>query len=172
LQTGAALQELFGAVAEARDQLALAHGPRPVFVKLAPDLSEAEVTDLATAAKAHAIAGLILCNTTLAWPDGMRSARPAGGGGLSGRPLAPLARTVLRQFRAALGPSLPLIAVGGIGDADEAYARIRAGASAVQLYTAVALQGPGLIGAMLAGLAERLSADGFTCLADAVGVDA
>lgn len=172
LQTGAALRELFGAVADARDQLAVTHGPRPVFVKLAPDLSDAEIADLAAAAKTHAIAGLILGNTTLTWPDGMRSARPAGGGGLSGRPLAPLARAVLRQFRAALGPSLPLIAVGGIADADEAYARIRAGASAVQLYTAVALEGPQLIGRLLDGLAQRLSADGFAQVADAVGVDA
>jgi dihydroorotate dehydrogenase len=172
LQSGAALQEVLAAVAEERDRLTAASAPKPVFLKLAPDLTEAEVIDLAAATKAHAIAGLILGNTTASWPDGMRSPRPPGSGGLSGRPLAPLARSILRQFRTALGPGVPLIAAGGIGDGAEAYARIRAGASAVQLYTAVALQGPGLIAALLADLAARLAADGFRQIGDAVGVDA
>jgi len=161
LQHGAALAELLAAADEAR-------GETPLFLKVAPDLDAAAIDDIARAAIGHRIDALIVSNTTIGRPA-LRSPQASETGGLSGAPLAPLARARLADFRRATGAMLPLISAGGIGDADETYARIRAGASLVQLYSALVYEGPGLPARIARGLAARLRRDGFETVAQAVG---
>ena len=140
----------------------------PVFVKVAPDLDAAAIDGIARVALDGGIAGLIVSNTTLARP-GIASAEA---GGLSGAPLFAPSTAVLRAFASATGGALPLIGVGGIASGADAYAKLRAGASAVQLYTALIFHGPGLVGRIKADLAALLRRDGFALVADAVGADA
>ncbi|MGY6662548.1 MAG: quinone-dependent dihydroorotate dehydrogenase [Glycocaulis sp.] len=144
----------------------------PVFLKVAPDLDAAGIESVVRVAMANRISGLIVSNTTLARPDFLKSQHKGEAGGLSGAPLTHASTEVLRQVRKAAGPDLPLIGVGGINSVDSAYAKIRAGASAIQLYTALVYEGPGLVKRLRDGLAARLKADGYTSLAEAVGVDA
>ena len=162
LQHGAALRDLLAACDAAR-------GTTPLFLKVAPDLDPTAIDDIARAAIEAGIAALIVGNTTVTRP-GLRSPNGAQAGGLSGAPLAPLARQRLADFRAATGGAIPLVAVGGIDSGAEAYARIRAGASLVQLYTALVYEGPGLAARMLRDLEVLLARDGFAHVADAVGV--
>jgi dihydroorotate dehydrogenase len=164
LQGATALQELLHGVMSAMPV------PRPVFLKVAPDLEPDEIDALARVAIDGGVAALIVANTTVSRPS-LRSPHARETGGLSGAPLAPLARERLRDFRAATGGALPLISAGGIASADEAYARIRAGASLVQLYSALVYEGPGLARRIARGLAGRLRQDGFTTIADAVGAE-
>ena len=166
LQSGDALAELLDAVNAVRTR-----ETPPIFLKVAPDLNAAEVETIAALALAKRIDALIVSNTTVSRPPPMRSRHSAQAGGLSGAPLRALAMQRLRDFRRATKGALPLIAVGGIDSADEAYARIRAGASLVQLYTALVYQGPGLVARINAGLAEHLRSDGFGHIAEAVGVE-
>ena len=166
LQAGGELIELLSAVREAR----LVGGP-PVFLKVAPDLEAGDPERIVRAALDAGIDALIVANTTVARPAlGSRHGRQAGG--LSGEPLKALALETLRRFRAASGGTLPLIAAGGIGSADDAWARIRAGASLVQLYSALVFQGPGLARAIATGLADRLAREGMASIAEAVGSEA
>jgi dihydroorotate dehydrogenase len=163
LQEAAALDELLAGVMAARGPA----GP-PVFLKVAPDLAPADIDAIARVAIDRAVDALIVSNTTISRPP-LRSANAAESGGLSGAPLGDLALARLRDFRAATGGALPLIAAGGIGSADDAYARIRAGASLVQLYSAMVYQGPLLATRIAKGLARRLHRDGFANVAEAVG---
>jgi dihydroorotate dehydrogenase len=149
---------------------ALAH-PIPIFLKIAPDLEEAELADIADVALETGIAAIVATNTTLA-RDGLTARHRAETGGLSGRPLFDSSTRVLARLRLRLGDRLPLIGVGGIASAADAYAKIRAGASAVQLYTALVYAGPGLIPRIVAGLDAALARDGLASVADAVGRDA
>ncbi len=165
LQHGAALAEL---LAVSRD----AAGKTPLFLKVAPDLEPAQIDEIARAALDARIDALIVSNTTVSRPATLLSANAAETGGLSGAPLAPLARQRLRDFRAATGGRLSLISVGGIDSAAEAYARIRAGASLVQLYSALVYEGPGLARRIARGLIPLLESDGFTSIAQAIGSDA
>jgi dihydroorotate dehydrogenase len=165
LQHGAALAELLAASDEARR---LPSRRPPLFLKVAPDLEPGAIDEIARAAIEHHIDGLIVSNTTISRP-GLRSPRATETGGLSGAPLAALARQRLVDFRKATGGALPLISVGGIGSAEEAYARIRAGASLVQLYTALVYEGPGLPRRIARGLSLLLKRDGHDHVADAVG---
>ena len=144
---------------------------KPVFLKVAPDLQPADIDDIVQVAIARGIAALIVSNTTISRPD-LRSSHRDESGGLSGAPLRDLAQQRLVDFRKASGGQIPLIGVGGIASAADAYARIRAGASLVQIYSALVYEGPGLAKRINAGLARLLKADGFRSLADAVGVDA
>nr|WP_217352802.1 quinone-dependent dihydroorotate dehydrogenase [Sphingomonas sp. ID1715] len=162
LQTGAALKELLDGVMSALPV------PRPVFLKVAPDLEPAEIDEIARVAIDGGVDALIVANTTISRPP-LRSPHAKEAGGLSGAPLASLSVQRLRDFRTATGGKLPLVSAGGIGSADEAYARIRAGASLVQLYSALVYQGPGLARRIARGLAERLRRDGFANVAEAVG---
>jgi dihydroorotate dehydrogenase len=166
LQTGAALSELLGRVAEARAALA---GHTPIFLKVAPDLEDAEIEAIAEAVAAARLDGVIVGNTTLSRPNELVSARRSEAGGLSGAPLMALSTAVLARFHAAAQGRFALVGVGGIASGSDAYAKIRAGASAVQLYSALAYHGPGLVAAIQRELAARLAADGFASLADAVG---
>lgn len=144
----------------------------PVFLKIAPDLDAAGIESIVRVAMANRISGLIVSNTTLARPDTLKSPHRGEAGGLSGAPLTQASTEVLRQVRRLAGPELPLIGVGGVNSVETAYAKIRAGASAIQLYTALVYEGPGLVGRLREGLAARLKADGYTSLHEAVGVDA
>lgn len=161
LQTGAALINLLAACRAAK-------GATPLFLKVAPDLDAAGVDEIARAAIENGVDALIVGNTTVTRP-GLRSSHAAEAGGLSGAPLAPLARTRLADFRSATGGAVPLIAVGGIASGAEVYARIRAGASLVQLYTGLVYEGPGLAARMLRDLDALLARDGFSSVAEAVG---
>ncbi|MCP8890452.1 quinone-dependent dihydroorotate dehydrogenase [Sphingomonas faeni] len=164
LQHGAALRDLLAACTAAK-------GSTPIFLKVAPDLDPADIDDIARAALDNRIDALIVNNTTISRP-GLRSANAKETGGLSGAPLAPLARQRLADFRKATGAALPLISVGGIDSGAEAYARLRAGASLVQLYTALVYEGPGLPARILRELGTLLKREGFAKVTDAVGVDA
>ena len=166
LQSEAALRELLAAVREARARLGEA---APVFLKIAPDIADDDAPRIVEAARNGGVDGLIVSNTTIARPASLRSAHAKESGGLSGAPLRERAAHVLRLARQASGPDFTLIGVGGIASADDAYARIRAGANAVQLYTALIYEGPGLVRRIKHGLAQRLRADGFASVADAVG---
>jgi len=164
LQGRAALDDLLGRLAEAR-----AGDPTPVFLKIAPDLTAAEIALIVEAGLDHGIDALIVSNTTLDRPETLRSPQRNEAGGLSGAPLKPRARAALRAAAGASEGRMPLIAVGGIDSGAEAYDRLRAGASAVQIYSALVYDGPGLVGRIKRDLAARLRADGFSTAAEAVG---
>ena len=165
LQTGAALDDLLLRVNDAR-------WAEPVFLKIAPDIEPAQVDEILAAVTRHKLSGLIVSNTTLARPDALESPHKGEAGGLSGKPLFERSTGLLRTFRRMAGRDLPIIGVGGVDSAEAAYAKIRAGANAVQLYTALVYEGPGLALRLRDGLAALLRRDGFDRLADAVGVDA
>jgi len=145
--------------------------PPPILVKIAPDLAAADLADIAAVALGGAVGGLIVGNTTLARPEALRGAHRQEAGGLSGRPLFARATAVLADVYRLTGGAVPIIGVGGIASAADAYAKIRAGASLVQLYTALIYQGPALIPVIAVGLAALLRRDGFASLAAAVGAD-
>ena len=167
-QAGDALDRLLSALGDAHARL---DEPPPVLLKLAPEIDDEALAALLEAVEDAPIAGLILANTTTARPPDLVSRQRGEEGGLSGPPLAPRALEVLRLAYALSGGCLPLIGVGGIDSAEAAYARIRAGASLIQLYTALVYRGPRLVGEITQGLARLLAADGFATLADAVGAD-
>ena len=163
LQDEGALRELLAAVREARKP-----GGPPVFLKVAPDQGEEEPRQIVRAAIDHGVDALIVGNTTVSRPP-LKSRHAGEAGGLSGAPLKPLALETLRRFRSETGGQLPLVGVGGIGSAEDAWERIRAGASLVQLYTAMVYEGPGIGRRIAQGLAERLKREGMSSIADAVG---
>jgi dihydroorotate dehydrogenase len=167
LQSLAALEELAGRLAEARAALNRARD-YPMFLKVAPDLAEEDVPGVAATAKARGFDGIIVSNTTITRPASLVSPLKAEAGGLSGAPLTALSTHMLRLFHAA-EPEMTLIGAGGIGSGADAYAKIRAGASAVQLYSALVYEGPGLVGRIRRDLAARLRADGFASVAEARG---
>ena len=162
LQGRAAMDDLLGRLAEAR-----AGDPAPVFLKIAPDLTAAEIGLIVEAALDHGVDALIVSNTTLDRPKTLRSRHRNEAGGLSGAPLRDRAMAALLAAAEASAGRLPLIAVGGIDSGEEAYRRIRAGASAGPLYSARVYEGPGLIGRIKRDLAGRLKADGFSTAAEA-----
>jgi dihydroorotate dehydrogenase len=167
LQTKAALEELLGRLAEAAAALP-AEGRRPLFLKVAPDLEDGEVEAIADAVAGHGLSGVIVSNTTVSRPD-LRSAHGGEAGGLSGTPLFALSTAVLRRFAQAAAGRFVLVGAGGIASGADAYAKLRAGACAVQLYSALVFEGPGLVGRINRELAQRLRADGFRSVAEAVG---
>ena len=167
LQAGDALQELLGRIAETRRGLEKKGGRRPVFLKVAPDLKPVEIEQITEAAVAHGLDALIVGNTTLSRPARLLSPHAMETGGLSGAPLMDLSTRVLGQFRQAARGRIALIGVGGIASGADAYAKIRAGASAVQLYTAMIYQGPDLVVRIKRDLSRRLRADGFSSIAEA-----
>lgn len=166
LQAGDALADLLAGVFEARGE----DGP-PVFLKLAPDLEPGEIDAIARVALESPLAALIISNTTLARPP-LRSKHADETGGLSGAPLAPIALQRLKDFRKATGGQMPLISAGGIDSADAAWERIVAGASLVQLYSAMVYEGPMLGRRIARGLSKRLRREGFASIEDAIGSQA
>jgi len=165
LQGPAALSALLAGVMEARASLAR---PIPIFLKIAPDLQGDAIAQMAQVALDAGIDGIIATNTTLS-REGLLSPHGAQTGGLSGAPLFEKSTRVLAQLSKATDGKLPLIGVGGISSAEDAYAKICAGASAVQLYSALVYQGLSLVGQMAHGLDALLHKDGFATVEDAVG---
>lgn len=163
LQGKAALAALLNGVMEARATL---HSPIPVFLKIAPDLTFDEIGELAEVANASGIAAIIATNTTLD-RDGLHGPHADEKGGLSGQPLFEKSTRVLARLAGLT--ALPIIGVGGVGSAEQAYQKIRAGASAVQLYTALVYGGVSLASEIATGLDKLLERDGFSTVADAVG---
>jgi dihydroorotate dehydrogenase len=172
LQERDALEELLGRMNEARALLEAAHGRRPLFLKVAPDLDEAAVRDIAELALTYKLDALIVSNTTLQRPPQLSSDNRDEAGGLSGQPLFQISTHALRLFSEALSGRLPLIGVGGVENGVTALAKIRAGASALQLYSALVFAGPGLAARVLDELDGLLAAEGFDHVSEAVGVGA
>lgn len=167
LQDEGALSALIDGVVEARNQSA-PENPPPIFLKVAPDLEPADIEAIARIALEKHLGALIISNTTISRP-GLKSRHSGETGGLSGAPLRSLALKRLRDFRKATGGAMPLIGVGGIATAEHAWERIRAGASLVQLYSAMVFHGPGLGARIAGGLEQLMARDGFSSVAEAVG---
>ncbi len=170
LQGRDALEPLVAGVREALDR-ALPEGPPPLLVKIAPDLAAEDLAQVAGLALDGAVDGIVATNTTVARPDGLAGQHRGEAGGLSGRPLFELSTQVLAETWRLTEGRVPLIGVGGVSGGAEAYAKIRAGASLVQLYTALVYEGPELVGRIKGELAALLRRDGFSSVADAVGAD-
>jgi dihydroorotate dehydrogenase len=168
LQGRAALDDLFGRLGEARARLTAQDRPRPVFLKVAPDLEPDEPASIVGACLAHGVDGIIVSNTTVERPGTLRSTSRVETGGLSGAPLFEPSTRRLRDFAEAAQGRLVLVGAGGIRTGDDAFAKLRAGASAVQVYTAMIYEGPGLVGRLKRQLAQRLRAEGFRSVAEAV----
>ncbi|MFQ6018246.1 MAG: quinone-dependent dihydroorotate dehydrogenase [Kiloniellaceae bacterium] len=170
LQGRAELEGLVRRVAAALGETG-PEGRPPVLVKIAPDLSAADMADIAGIALDRKLGGLIVSNTTLERPAGLTGRHRTEAGGLSGRPLFARSTAVMAEMYRLTGGRVPLIGVGGISSGADAYAKIRAGASLVQLYTALVYQGPALVARIKADLAALLRRDGFAAPAEAVGAD-
>jgi dihydroorotate dehydrogenase len=171
LQGRAEIENVLGRCAAARDAKAGAAKKTPLLVKIAPELTESEMADIVAAARVAGIDGFIVANTTTLRPDTLRSPHRAEAGGLSGRPLTEMTtRCVAAIYRLTEGKT-PIVGSGGIASGAHAYAKIKAGASLVQLYSALVFHGPGLVQAIKRDLAAMLRADGFSSLDQAVGTD-
>lgn len=173
LQKGGALAALLQGVVKARDAALSSGTPRrPVLVKIAPDLDAAGLESILAAVRASGVDGLVISNTTVS-RDGLADARfAAETGGLSGAPLFERSTALVGGARLAMGPGFPIIGVGGIHSAETAYAKIRAGADLVQLYTGLIYEGAALVGRIKQGLSDALARDGLSGPAEAVGLDA
>ncbi|HMM14450.1 MAG TPA: quinone-dependent dihydroorotate dehydrogenase [Parvibaculum sp.] len=165
LQNKAELENLVARVLAARE------GRTPVLLKIAPDLTDAELADIAEVALEKGLDGLIVSNTTIRREGLVSSPAASETGGLSGRPLFSLSTEVLKTMYHLTGGKIPIVGVGGVSSGADAYAKIRAGASLVQLYTALVFEGPALVRRIKRELAQALAADGFGNIRDAVGVD-
>jgi len=171
LQQQTELTELLSSVIQERNKLK-EHRP-PVLVKISPDITEQQKKDIAKVARNVGVDGIIVSNTTISRPDSL--ARPATKeeGGLSGKPLQNKSTRLLAEMFCLLDDrSIPLIGVGGISNGQDAYDKIKAGASLVQLYTAMVYKGPGVVGEIKKELAELLKKDGYASVSEAVGVSA
>jgi dihydroorotate dehydrogenase len=163
LQDGGVLEELLAAVREVRTK-------KPLFLKVAPDLDDKDPARIVKAAIDHGIDAIIVSNTTVSRPT-LKSKYAGEAGGLSGAPLKALALDALRKFRIASSGEITLIGVGGIANADDAFERIRAGASLIQLYSAMVYEGPGIARRIALGLDRLLNREGFASIASAVGTE-
>ncbi|XP_047470185.1 dihydroorotate dehydrogenase (quinone), mitochondrial-like isoform X1 [Penaeus chinensis] len=172
LQHRGKLEKLVDAVVDARDNLPGPHKP-PIFLKIAPDLTDEDKLDIAAVVrrKGRQVDGLIISNTTISRPHTLQSAECEETGGLSGLPLRALATKTIKDMYQLVEGSVPIIGVGGIASGQDAYDKIRAGASLVQLYTALIYHGPPLITRITRELEELLIRDGFKSVSEAVGVD-
>ncbi|HRJ11762.1 MAG TPA: quinone-dependent dihydroorotate dehydrogenase [Alphaproteobacteria bacterium] len=166
LQERGTLTELMAAAQSLQNEIA----PHvPLLLKIAPDLSDELLADIVSVAMARNLQGLVVSNTTITRPAGINTEFAAEAGGLSGKPLMNLSTRMLREVRRATDGKIPLIGVGGIDSAETAYAKIRAGASLVQLYSGLVYAGPGLIPQMFQGLLDLMARDGFANISEAVG---
>jgi dihydroorotate dehydrogenase len=168
LQDESALTALLDAVLEARGGPQADRKAPPVFLKVAPDLEPSDIDAIARIAIDKGLGALMVSNTTISRPP-LTSRHAGEAGGLSGAPLRPLAQQRLRDFRKATGGAVPLVGIGGIASAEDAWARIRAGASLVQLYSAMVYEGPGIARKITRGLEQLMRSDGFASIAEAVG---
>ncbi|EYU45544.1 hypothetical protein MIMGU_mgv1a005993mg [Erythranthe guttata] len=173
LQGRKQLKDLVKKIQAARDEMQWGEeGPPPLLVKIAPDLSKQDLEDIAAVAQALRVDGLIISNTTIQRPDSVSKDPTAEEtGGLSGKPLFDLSTNILKDMYNLTKGRIPLIGCGGISSGEDAYKKIRAGATLVQLYTAFAYGGPALIPQIKAELAECLERDGYKSIYEAVGAD-
>jgi dihydroorotate dehydrogenase len=173
LQRASALDSLLGRIVETRDRVARNAGPTPVLLKIAPDLSLSDLDDIVGVARARRMDGMIVGNTTITRPPGLRDRQTANeAGGLSGRPLYPLATRMLAETYVRVEGAFPLIGVGGIDSGEAALGKIRAGADLLQLYSALVFRGIDLVKDIKASLSATLDKNTGMKLADLVGVDA
>jgi dihydroorotate dehydrogenase len=172
LQQASALDDLLARVIDARERAAIGSKPRPVLLKIAPDLTLGDLDDAVGVARRHRIDGMIVGNTTVTRPNLCDSAKAKEQGGLSGRPLFALSTRILAETYVRAEGAFPLIGVGGVDSGAAALAKIKAGASLIQLYSGLIFRGVGLIGAIKTDLLDFLRLGRFDTLADAVGRDA
>ena len=173
LQQAKMLDSLLARVVDARVRVSRVAGPTPLLIKVAPDLTLGELDDIVGAARRHRVDGMIIGNTTLARPMTLRdqaAAREAGG--LSGRPLFALATRMLAETYVRVEGAFPLIGVGGIDSGQAAVAKIRAGASLIELYSALVFHGLRLVAAVKSELSEALRRVGHARIDELVGADA
>ncbi|MEG9884781.1 MAG: quinone-dependent dihydroorotate dehydrogenase [Hyphomicrobiales bacterium] len=172
LQTHEAIGELLSRVSVIRERRAkVANDRTPLLVKIAPELDEKQLADIAQSCLSHGVDGMIVANTTTRRPN-LRSPHARQTGGLSGAPLFAPSTAMLARLYLITGGKIPLVGVGGIDSAETAFEKIRAGATLIQLYTGLVYEGPGLVGRIIRELAARLKREGFARLADAVGTGA
>ena len=169
LQGESELDDLLGRIAECRSMLAGDKPSFPMFLKVAPDLDFAAVERVTEQARLYGMNAIIVSNTTIERPASLKSAHKSETGGLSGAPLMKKSTELLKEFAAASNGRIDLIGVGGIASGADAYAKIRAGAKAIQLYSALVFAGPGLVMDIRRDLMARLDADGFESISEAVG---
>jgi len=175
LQDKAALEQIFGALAEVQADCSPAHPPKPILVKVAPDLSFGALDEILSLATTTAIAGIVATNTTITRPsstDPMVQKVYAEAGGLSGCPLKDRSTEVIRHLYRQSRGTIPIIGVGGIFTAADAWAKIIAGASLLQVYTGLVYEGPFLAKELVNGLRQRLAEHGMTHLRQATGIEA
>ena len=173
LQQAKVLDQLLARVVDARARMSREAGTTPVLIKIAPDLTLNELDDIVGAARRHHVDGMIVGNTTVTRPQGLRDRVTAGeAGGLSGRPLFALATRMLAETYVRVEGAFPLIGVGGVDSGEAALAKIRAGASLIQLYTALVFHGLRLVTAIKSGLSDSLRRHGHAAIGELVGADA
>ena len=171
LQHGAELRQLLDAVTQEMDvQKQKYHRELPILVKIAPDLADEELEQVVETFSASRISGIIATNTTLS-REGLSHPNAKETGGMSGKPLAKRSTEVIRSIYKLTEGRMPIVGVGGVFTAEDAYEKIRAGASLVEIYTALIYCGPGVIGEITKGLSQLLKRDGLTHISEAVGVD-
>jgi dihydroorotate dehydrogenase len=168
LQQAAALDSLLARVMDARDEMAAAHGRKPILLKIAPDLTPGDLDDVVRVARDRKVDGMIVGNTTIERPATLRSAEAREAGGLSGKPLFELATKMLAATYLRVEGQFPLIGVGGIDGPETAFAKIEAGATLLQIYSVMVFEGPALIGQIHRGMLQELERRGVT-LAQTVG---
>jgi len=171
LQGADEMEDLLGRISETRAELTGDEPSFPIFLKVAPDVDVTQIDRIVEQARTYGMNAIIVSNTTLDRPESLQSAHRGEGGGLSGQPLFEKSTRILSEFADASNGSIDLIGVGGIGSGAQAYAKIRAGAKAVQLYSALVYKGPALVVEICADLEARAKADGFETIAEAVGAD-
>ena len=172
LQQATVLDDLLARVIEVRERVARHAGPTPVLLKIAPDLALSDLDDVVGIARARRVDGMIVGNTTVTRPAGLRDRQSSEAGGLSGRPLLPLADRMLAETYVRVEGVFPLVGAGGIDSGASALGKIRAGASLIQIYSGLVFRGLGLVGEIKAALLAGLERDGSQNIADYVGTDA
>jgi dihydroorotate dehydrogenase len=173
LQQAKAFDDLLGRVIDARERVRLRAGPTPVLVKIAPDLTLADLDDVVGIARKHRVDGMIVSNTTISRPGSLGARdKAAQAGGLSGRPLFKLSTRILAETFVRAENQFPLIGVGGVDSSATAIAKIKAGATLVQLYTGLVYRGIGLVAEMKAGISAAIKRGNRDSLAAMVGADA
>ncbi|WP_293795654.1 quinone-dependent dihydroorotate dehydrogenase [uncultured Bosea sp.] len=172
LQAESALDDLVARTLAARDEVAAGGKRTPILIKIAPDLTLPELDGMIAVARKRQIDGLIVSNTTIARPDSLRSASRAETGGLSGKPLFTASTRILAEAFLRVEGQFPLVGVGGVDSVETAFAKIRAGATLVQFYSAMVFKGPGLAKEVKTGLATRARRAGLTRLTALIGRDA
>jgi dihydroorotate dehydrogenase len=170
IQSAEMLDDFLGKISKVSNQLQVEHAKRtPLFLKIAPDVSMEELRDICTLSLSHGLDGLIITNTTLSRPANLKSRHKYEAGGLSGRPLSALSTETLRQAYRFTEGKIPLIGVGGVSSAEDAWEKIAAGASLVQIYSALIYQGLEMVPKVIQALSERVEREGFANISEVIG---